>query len=351
MFITKMSLPRRTFLRGIGRHGRAAVARCDGAGAHRAGQDRREPDAPVRRRLRPARRGRWTSGRPHAAGAGFEFTPILKPLEPFRDQLVVVSELRNDRRRGTHHAQRPALADRRRPQADRSRGRPGRHHRSDRSPDRSAQDTPFPSLESGDRGFHRLHRRLRHRLQLRVHEHDLVADADDAAADGDQSARGVRAAVRPAGHAAPSGWRACSTTAASSIPCSDDAARAQRGLGPRDRVRSTSTSTTSARSSGGFRRPSRTRRHGLTVPDAPVGVPDSTRITRADVRPAGGGVQADLTRVFTFMMAREASQRIYPEIGFTEPHHHDVASRRTSPRRCRRLVKLKNYTCSCSRSS
>src|SRR4030095_12158304 len=32
----------------------------------------------------------WT---PAAAGSGFEFTPILKPLEPFRDSVVVVSNL------------------------------------------------------------------------------------------------------------------------------------------------------------------------------------------------------------------------------------------------------------------
>ena len=31
--------------------------------------------------------------------------------------------------------------------------------------------------------------------------------------------------------------------------------------------------------------------------------------------------QTDQTRVFTFMMAREVSQRTYPEIGVTEPHH------------------------------
>ena len=31
--------------------------------------------------------------------------------------------------------------------------------------------------------------------------------------------------------------------------------------------------------------------------------------------------QADLTRVATFMMAREASMKTYPEIGITEPHH------------------------------
>ena len=33
---------------------------------------------------------RWT---PATEGAGFEFTPILKPLEPFRDQLNVVTGL------------------------------------------------------------------------------------------------------------------------------------------------------------------------------------------------------------------------------------------------------------------
>ena len=31
--------------------------------------------------------------------------------------------------------------------------------------------------------------------------------------------------------------------------------------------------------------------------------------------------QADLTRVFTFMMARELSNRTYPQIGVAEPHH------------------------------
>src|SRR4029077_20124918 len=60
----------------------------------------------------------------------------------------------------------------------------------------------------------------------------------------------------------------------------------------------------------------------LTVPDAPVGVPDSFEehanlmfdlLTLA--------WQADLTRVFTFMMAREFSQRTYPQVGVTEPHH------------------------------
>jgi hypothetical protein len=30
---------------------------------------------------------------------------------------------------------------------------------------------------------------------------------------------------------------------------------------------------------------------------------------------------ADMTRVFTFMLSRDVTQRTYPEIGITEPHH------------------------------
>ena len=43
MFITKMALPRRTFLRGMGVTLALPLARCDGAGALRRGQDRRRP--------------------------------------------------------------------------------------------------------------------------------------------------------------------------------------------------------------------------------------------------------------------------------------------------------------------
>ena len=32
-------------------------------------------------------------------------------------------------------------------------------------------------------------------------------------------------------------------------------------------------------------------------------------------------LQADITRVFTFMMGRETSPRTFPEIGVSEPHH------------------------------
>jgi hypothetical protein len=58
------------------------------------------------------------------------------------------------------------------------------------------------------------------------------------------------------------------------------------------------------------------------VPPEPVGVPESYEEHVAlmfDLLALA--YQADLTRVFTFMVAREVSQRTYPSIGVTEPHH------------------------------
>ena len=65
---------------------------------------RRRPRDALRRRLHSARRhhGPLDAGQ---GGPGFEFTPILKPLEPFKDHVVVVSNL--DRARGTTTATPP----------------------------------------------------------------------------------------------------------------------------------------------------------------------------------------------------------------------------------------------------
>ena len=61
------------------------------------------------------------------------------------------------------------------------------------------QDTTFPSLELATEDLTTPDRRLRQRLQLHLHQHALLVDADDAAADGDQSAGRVRADVRRSG--------------------------------------------------------------------------------------------------------------------------------------------------------
>src|SRR6187399_2994788 len=92
MFVHKMSLPRRTFLRGLGTV--VALPVLDAmvptftALAKTAANPQRRfgavyiPHGAIMERYTPAK-----------AGTGFDFTPILKPLEPFKEHLVVVSNL------------------------------------------------------------------------------------------------------------------------------------------------------------------------------------------------------------------------------------------------------------------
>src|SRR5215467_12818732 len=89
MFITKMALPRRTFLRGMGVTLalpllESMVPALTATAAH---PQRRFGAIFVPLGERP---GYWT---PKTTGPNVELTPILKPLEPFRDQLTLVSEL------------------------------------------------------------------------------------------------------------------------------------------------------------------------------------------------------------------------------------------------------------------
>src|SRR5215470_12453439 len=88
MFVTKRSLSRRTLLRGVG----AAIAlplldSMSPAATPGATMPKRFGVVFVPLGERP---GYWT---PEKTGADFEFSPILKPLEPFRNSLTVVSEL------------------------------------------------------------------------------------------------------------------------------------------------------------------------------------------------------------------------------------------------------------------
>ena len=140
---------------------------------------------------------------PSTPGIGFEFSPILKPLETFRDQLVVVSNLTRANPgvvEGDHAISAAGFLTGRLPEKNGSGRRQRWHvHRSDhRTADRSGHAVPVARI--GDRGLHGLHRRVHQRVQLRVHQHDLVELADDAAADGVQPADGLRAHVRSPRH-------------------------------------------------------------------------------------------------------------------------------------------------------
>src|SRR5580693_3866202 len=92
MFITKLSLPRRTFLRGVG----AALGLPLLESMMPALTAMAKTAASPKLRLgfvyipHGVIMDEWT---PKSGGAGFEFTPILEPLEPFRQATTVISNL------------------------------------------------------------------------------------------------------------------------------------------------------------------------------------------------------------------------------------------------------------------
>jgi hypothetical protein len=98
MIITKRALPRRTVLRGLGASLALpfldAMVPALSIGAAAATPARRYGFFYMPNGVAMNHSGvnYW---KPQTHGAGFEFSPILKPLEPFRDQLTVVSGLHN----------------------------------------------------------------------------------------------------------------------------------------------------------------------------------------------------------------------------------------------------------------
>ena len=175
---------------------------------------------------------RWT---PKQAGHGFEFSPILKPLEPLprsgrgHDEHEPADRGDALEQRGVVSLGRRAQADRGRRRAARSDARPGdrRSHR---------QGNAVRLARAGAGGRHRLRRRLRHRLLVRLPEHDGMAVAT-VPVPMETNPRVVFERLfgrpgTPAQRAARAG-----RTPASWIRCAKTPPICKRGLGARDQVR------------------------------------------------------------------------------------------------------------------
>ena len=160
---------------------------------------------------------------PTAGRRDFEFTPVLKPLEPFRRPAHRRQRPEQHRRRsvanegGGVHTRAHAgwlngVLPKRTEGADITAGKTIDQY----AADKLGADTPLRSLElTTESSFHG--RQLRERLQLRVSELDVMAHAQHAAAPRARSARRVPADVRRWRQRRPRAWRRCGRTAASSI--------------------------------------------------------------------------------------------------------------------------------------
>ena len=321
MFLRKLSLSRRTFLRGVG--AACGLPLLDAMVPALTAIDRTA--AKPQRRLgfvyvpHGVIMDQWT---PAIAGPDFAFTPILRPLERFRDSLVVVSNLaRPEMNFETQHAGAAAswLA--------------GVPPKRTEGPDFQVgttidqlvaqaigQDTTFPSLEVATEDFTGLIGACSPGYSC-AYVNTLNWQTPSTPLPMEINPRVVF--ERMFGQAGTGAQRLQRMQKDLSILdfVREDLADLTSTLGARDRTRLGEYLDDVREVERRIQRAEQ-QTNELTVPNAPIGVPDSFEDhvgLMFDLLSLA--YQADLTRVFTFMMAREFSQRTYPQVGVPEPHH------------------------------
>src|SRR6185369_14058969 len=81
----------------------------------------------------------------------------------------------------------------------------------------------------------------------------------------------------------------------------------------------------------------------LPVVDQPIGIPaDYAEHARLMMDMLALAYQTDLTRVGTFMLAKEVSGRSYPEIGVPDGHH-ACSHHQNDPAKLAKLAKINTY--------
>jgi hypothetical protein len=84
-------------------------------------------------------------------------------------------------------------------------------------------------------------------------------------------------------------------------------------------------------------------RADLTVPEAPVGIPYSfDEHIKLMYDLLALAYQANVTRVFSFMVAREVSNRTYPQVGVPDGHH-ATSHHQNKAEKIEKLVKIQTY--------
>jgi Protein of unknown function (DUF1552) len=321
MFVTKRALPRRTFLRGVGATVALPLLESMVPAFTALAQ------SPARPQLRfgavyvpnGATMKHWM---PETTGAGFDFKPILKPLEPFRDRLNLYGNLsRAGGKSVTDHAVSSAgwLSGAVAKQTEAEDIKVGV------SIDQVlakqiGQDTQLPSIELATEDFSGYVGGCVPGYSC-AYMNTISWASETAPQPMETNPR--TAFERMFGRAASSAERAQRIREDRSILDSvvDEARDLQRRVGTRDRARLADYLDHVREIE---RRIQRTEAQNSTRVDldAPLGVPETFEAHASMMFDLlAVGYQADVTRVFSFMMSREASQRTYPELNIPQTHH------------------------------
>jgi len=286
--------------------------------------------------------GQWF---PTAEGAAFEFTPTLKPLERFRDHLLVVSGLDSipppppGERQYNNHADASTrfLTD----------VTPSRNLRAGVSIDQIAakvlgQDTALPSLE----------------LALESVDSGSSCDFGRSCVYTGTIAWAGPTAPLPMEHDPAAAFVRLFGDSASSDAATRRARARQKGsildslLAEVASLQASVAAPDRTRISGYLesvrnveRRIQKAMAFNVEVPsfDRPAGVPETfEQHARLMFDLQLLAYQGDVTRVVTFMMGREFSGRTYPEIGVPDAHH-PISHHQRDPARMEKCAKINHY--------
>ena len=341
MIITRKALPRRTVLRGLG--ATLALPLLDSMAPALTALGKTPARPAGRLGIVYVPNGivmeQWT---PAAAGAGFELTPTLRPLERFRDRLTVVTGLSN---KGPDYAHETGatsfltgVSPKRTQGADLVAGISMDQQVARALGRRTQLGSLELALESGDdvgtcgAGYTCAYTNticwrgattpLPMETNPRVVFERLLGDAG-----GDPAARRARLEED----------RSLLDAVTGKI------ARLRRALGPRDRNKLGEYLDAVRDVERRIRAAETQVDHPLPEMTPPLGIPatfEEHAKLMFDLQVLA--YQADLTRVVTFMMSREFSSRTYPEIGVPEAHH-PTSHHRNDPDKIAKLARINAY--------
>jgi hypothetical protein len=282
---------------------------------------------------------------PAATGEGFAFTPILKPLESFKDYVVVVTNLTRSHpgsQVGDHAVSAAGFLTGVWPKRTEAEDVLANTTIDQVVAQKIGLDTALPSIELATEDFTGyvggcspgFSCAYMNTISWRTPTTPLPMETNPRAAF-----------ERIFGEAGTARERSERIQMQRSIldSISEEAGSLQRSLGARDRVRVADYLENIREIERRIQQAeSRTRADAVTL-DAPVGVPDSfDEHVGLMFDLVAAAWQSDVTRVFTFMMSRELSQRTYPQIGVTEQHH-SVSHHQNNAEKIAKVTKINVY--------
>jgi hypothetical protein len=342
MIITKKALPRRTFLRGVGATMALPLLEAMVPAATPLAKTAAKPVRRLGFVFMPMGCDitRWT---PPGENKLDELSPILSSLAPVREHVTAISNLElQNAYPGSHATSNSAFLSAAKAKLTESTDYYLGTTVDQIAAQRIGQETQLPSLELAmdllqvvgqcDNGY------------ACVYQNNLSWSSPTTPLPAEAHPRIVFESLFGEGGSIAERRAALRKKASLLDSFNDDIARLQRKLGPGDRARVSHYLETVREVERRIQKAEAdTVEHPLRDLDRPVGVPaayaDHARLM-FDLQVLA--LQGDVTRVITFQLARETSNRTYPEIGVPDPHH-PLSHHGNDPEKIARMAKINQF--------